>query len=345
MTDTSQVFSFINVALVRASINSHNLAKRKKLNKNIPNIIKMGKKYFIPDLPFIQKHIKGNSKALIVKGETNIVEFNSKEDMDRFIEDIQKSEFVNDKELVSNIKEYLPGVDRFFTEIPIAQPEIINALMFIFNDYPSDLIEDDNILTGLRKFFNHVIKKNEITFLLNNIRNGTLLYDENWKHKIFQKFYFLMKKTAYNLDTYYFFFSNTQYLLRDTVLRELMFSDKVITDKKECILNRVFNICGNNFLNLKKRLVHMKNQIINNQKTLKRTTIIKKLPKKYKEMEKIALKKIDATIEDIDTKIKDCNDCKIRLREEIKRRHGFFSKQTLKRIFKEFKWSRPFTRK
>lgn len=221
----------------------------------------------------------------------------------------------------------------------------MNALMFIFNDYPPNLLEDDNILIGLRKFFNHIIKKNEITFILNNIRNKSLLYDDKWKYKKFQDFYFQMKKTVYNLDTYYLFFSNAQYLLRDTTLKEIAFSDDIINDKKERILNRVFNICGKNFLDLKQRLTYMKNQIIHNQQTLKRTLIFKKLPKRYKEMEEIALHKINNTIDDIEKKVKESDELKVRLREEIKRRHGFFSKQTLKNIFKEFKWFRPFLKK
>lgn len=305
----------------------------------------MEKKYYIPNLPFIKKYLKGKSKNVIVKGESNLVEFKTKEDMNLFLDSIRTSEFINDSELLSNIKKYLPGVEKYFHKKPVSHQEIIDTLMFIFNDYPPDLLDDDNSLTGLRKFFNHIIRKNETTFIIENIKNGTLSYDKEWNHRKFQDFYFEMKKMVYNLDTYYFMFYNIQYLLRDISLREIVFSDEYIDDKKEEVLNRIFNIYGNNFLDLKQRLVHWKNQIQNNHITLKRTKIMRKLPHKYKEMEESALNKIENTIKDIDKNINGCEEMKLRLREEMKRRHRFLSKHTLKKILNEFRWFRPFTKK
>jgi len=305
----------------------------------------MSRKYFIPNLPFIRNHLNRESKSLVVKGSRNLVEFGTDEDIRKFLESIKKAEFVNDEKLLDNIKRYLPGAEKFFSELPIANSEIMDAFMFIFNDYPPDLQDEDNALKGFSKFLNHTVRKKEFEFIVDNIKNGSLAYDERWKHKKFQDFYFLMKKTVHNLDTYYSFFSRSQYLLRDTALRELAFNDDTIGDRKEEMMNKTFNICGNNFLDLKQRLQHMRNQIVENRRVLKRTNIVRSFPKKYAQQEKQALMKIDGTIHDIEERIKECDETKKRLREEIKRRHGFFSKHTLKKIFREFKWTRPFFRK
>ncbi len=148
-----------------------------------------------------------------------------------------------------------------------------------------------------------------------------------------------MMKLVYNLETYYLFFCNTQCLLRDTSVREIAFSDHIIDDKKENILNRVFNIAGNNLLDLRLRLEHFKNQINSNRVTIKRAGI--NLPRKYDTMEKIALEKINATIQDLETKVSQTEESKRKLRDEMRRRHGLISKWTLKSILREITWIRP----
>src|SRR3989344_6795330 len=166
----------------------------------------MKKWYYIQELPSIQKSLDSNSNALVAKENQYLINLETEEDKLKFINAIKEIEFINDGKLIDITKTYFPEAENYLKTIPISHPNLTEAVMFIFHDSPPDYFEGDNALEGLRKVLNHTIKKNTTGYLLQNLNNDLLLYDENWKHRKFQEFYFMMMYVVFSLETYYDFF-------------------------------------------------------------------------------------------------------------------------------------------
>ena len=210
---------------------------------------------------------------------------------------------------------------------------MVNALKYIFTEIPDESFEEKNILDSLTTTFNYVIGKNEIDFLILNINNDELRYNFGYKYKSQQDFYFDIMKFTFNLPSYWMFFSNTQSTLRRLFLKEIMFSDDVITSEKQQLLNRIFNVNGNALSEFDFKLDHMKSKIKSNRITLKRA----KLPElpKYREYEKNCLKLIDEIQREVKIVIEDNIESKKNLESEIKKRHGIISKESAKKILSD----------
>lgn len=87
------------------------------------------------------------------------------------------------------------------------------------------------------------------------------------------------------------------------------------------------------------RLEHYKNFIISEERTIKRSGIHP--PRKYWIMQKHTLETIDTTIRDLNQRVKYVADCKEKLRNEMRNRHGIISKRTLTVLWEELKGVLP----
>ena len=303
----------------------------------------MDDEYYIPEWEFLRDKLEeGDKNALAIQNKGNVIRIRNEEDRSNFIESIKKIEFINDKELYDYFKENFYGAIKYLEIKPIQVPALKEALSFLFEELPDDLFEQDDVITALKKLFNHFIKKNEITFIVMNMSNKNLNYDGDYKYKTLQEFYFLMLKLDYNLDTYYEFFCRTQSALSRLFSKEILFSDEKIDRKRQDLLNRIFNLTANNLEDYKMKLEIVKNQIKGHRRTIKIANII--TLDKYNIQEKQVLEKIDSTIKDINERVNECYTSKKRLEEEVKKRHGLISIETAKNILKEIKWFRPFVK-
>ena len=293
-------------------------------------------KYYIPSLPLLLKYMKRKSSGLIVHENENVIEFNSVENIVEFSEEIKKFEFISSNELSEYFKNYFPRVTPHLNTIPISQDSIKEALRFIYDELPDDVYENDTIIVGLQKLLNHVIRKNEITFIVLNIANDTLRYDEGYRYTKAQDFYFKMLKLSYNIDSYYDFFCRSQSVLRRIFVNEILFSETIIDREKQNVLNQAFNITGRNLQEFKFKLELFKDEIKRHRTTIKRTRI--PVPKKYNQIEKEAILKIDETLKDVEKRIKETRESKKDLEQEIKKRHGIISLETAKELFDLIKW-------
>lgn len=290
----------------------------------------MGDKYYIPGLPELKKNLEKDCKELIVPDSNNLIKLEKEEDRKKLIDSIKNIQYINDQDLHAFYEEHMPEVAELVKRVPIDTNELKDALRHIFNDIPDEYFEGRNILQCLSATFNYVIRKNEIEFLVINI--AELKYDESYKYNKFQEFYFEMMKFNFNLEPYWIFFSNTQALLQRLFLKEVLFSDSKITDEKQKLLNRIFNLNGKALSDFDFKLNNVKNQIKSNKITLKRTKI--PLPKKYNEYEKKALENIDKVQSEIKGEIEKNKEAKKQLQEEIEKRHGWISKTTAKKLLR-----------
>lgn len=286
--------------------------------------------YYIPGLADIKDKLKYDCKELIVTDSKNLIRLDTKKEKKKFIQSIKETQYINDKKLYEFYKEYMPEMTGIVTRVPINTQELKKSLEHIFLDIPSESFEGKSILECLTTTFNHVIRKYEIEFYITHINNDELKFDQTYKYNKFQEFYFYMMKLNYNLDPYWFFFSNTQALLKRLFLKEILFSETKITDKKQKLLNRVFNMNGQALADFDYKLTNVTQHIKANRNTLKRTQF--PLLPKYKEYEEKTLREIDNVKKEISELIAFNRDSKKQLEEEIKKRHGLISKITAKKI-------------
>ncbi|GEM_PF-5542545 len=296
----------------------------------------MGKKYYIPSLPYLRGGLEKDCKNIIVKDSEHLIELNTDTEIESFIGAVKNIEYVSDKNFYDFFKERLPEVANQINDIPISHEDLKGALRFIFNDLPEEAFESENIVECLTKIFNHVIRKNEITFHVTNIANGSLLCEQDYKYSKFQEFYFQMMKLEYNLDSYYSIYYNAQVALLHLFTKEILFSEEIISDSKEALLRRVFNLNGQALGDFKLRLEDIRNQIQSHRVTIKRTNI--PLPAKYDCLEQSTLDKVNLVLADVNQKIDETYEAKNKLADEMKKRHGLLSKETAKKIMRENKW-------
>lgn len=292
----------------------------------------MGNIYYIPRLPEIKKNLKEDCKALIVPNSKNLINLENQEDREKLIDSIKNIQYINDLDLYNFYKDRLPEISKLVKKVPIDNNELKETLKHIFNDIPDDYFEGKDMVQCLTTTFNYVIRKYETEFLVINIANGELLYDESYKYRKFQEFYFEMMKFNFNLEPYWLFFCNAQALLQKLFLKEILFSNSKITDEKQQLLNRIFNLNGKALSDFDFRLNNVKSQIKFNRITLKRTKI--PLPTKYKDYEKKTLEDIGKIQNEVKEEIQKIKEAKKQLQEEIEKRHGWISKTTAKKLLK-----------
>lgn len=297
-------------------------------------------KFYIPNLSKIQEELNSDSKALILSDEPNVVNFDSEEAYQHFLDNINSIEYIHDKELKKVIFEAVPELADEFSHATYSIQDLRDGLGHIFEDLPDKAFEGKNIVEAIKLIFNNFIRKNENTFLAINIGNGNLRYDDTYKFKKNQVIYYDMMKTEYNLEVYYDFITRVTQVLRRIFLRQILFDDSPITDKKRELLNRAFNVSGNMLVDFQENMDGLKSELKGHKITLKRTNI-PVLPE-HKTIESRLLDKIDSVIEDSEEQIKKIHESKKQLAEEIKKRHGIFSIETAKKLLREVKWLKPF---
>lgn len=304
----------------------------------------MGDKYYIPNLQFFLKNMDDSTRSLIKKPAVtnpNVIEIKSMEDTRILTQGIQKSDFFKEQQLYDLVKKNFPEVAKQITKIPMDIKQLKDVFQYVFTEIPEDDFENSTTFEILKKTLNTIIRKGEIEFLILNIHNGKLLYDESRIfHTKTHDFHYNMLKSVYDLDTYYPIFCNTQSLLENVYLKEITFNNKKINRKNLNLLNSAFNFTGNNLADFKIRLNYFLNQINGHRVFLKRTTL--PAPKDYKEHEQDALESLKECSLDVDEKIKKTVEAREKLKEEIEKRKWFLSWDNAKTFLQWVKLFRGF---
>jgi hypothetical protein len=300
----------------------------------------MGDRYYIPILPFVQDSLDSTSKALIVPNENNIVEFNSETDFNNFLDSLNNVEYIDDKKIYDIMQELVPDISDYIKDVPMPLEDLKGAFGNLIEGIPDERFAGKPLAYCLKIMFDSIIRKNENTFIVLNIRNGSLKCNEDYKYHKTESLYFDMMKLEYNLDTYYSFFCDVQSALRTIFLKNILFSDDPIDDVKKNLINRAFNINGQALADFRQALEGAKSKINNHRWTIKKINM--PLLPRYNEIEKATLSKISDTLVDVDKNIKETYESKKQLAEEIKKRHNLISIETAKNLLREIKWLRPF---
>ncbi|MBS3141680.1 hypothetical protein J4405_06080, partial [Candidatus Woesearchaeota archaeon] len=98
----------------------------------------MGKKYYIGILGKLIDKLENSTNMVIKYDNKNIIEVDSDEDLNKLIEIIKESDFLDDKAIKEVLERELPPISKYITKIPIELNELKKAFNEIF-DLPQEI--------------------------------------------------------------------------------------------------------------------------------------------------------------------------------------------------------------
>ena len=183
---------------------------------------------------------------------------------------------------------------------------------------PDSVFEDKGIVDILRKVLNFIIKKNEINFIITNIQNKKLEYDENYKYRKIYESYYRMIKLNHDIGTYYIFIANTQAVLERIILKQFLFSEKKIDRKVLDAIYQAINLTGKSLADFRYNLHNLQNNTQEETIFLKRTGI--PIPRGYKEEANKLQDIVQKKIWDIDLRMNRILERKKLIQEKVERK-------------------------
>lgn len=189
---------------------------------------------------------------------------------------------------------------------------------------PDELFQDENIVKVFKNIINFIIKKNETTFLIENISNNKLKYDLNYKFGKIYDFYFYMMKAYHDATNLFSIMCRLQSVIQKIYLKSVIFNDSKNKLEHIQILNRSFNVMGNISVDYKDKLDLIVKEIKDQRNWLKRTQI--NPPKGYNSQESLVLEEFNEMTKEIDERVLKLADAKEKIRSEIIERKFTFKK-------------------
>lgn len=290
----------------------------------------MGKKYYIPNLPFFLKNLDEGGKALMKIQDNNILEVESERDFNDFITLIRNTEFVNDKEIKEFFDSNFPQIK--FRKIPINLIELKRAFRFMFSDLPDELFEEEDTARLLMRVLNFVFRKKETQFIMLNVLNGRLEYKAHYRHQPILDFYYKMIKLTYDLDTYYETMCDAHKVIQRAILTEIFYTDKKFERKDLEVVNRGLNLTGQHFVALSFKLEEFLKEIREHKTFIKRSGIKERLPFDYDEQENEVIKKINQVLSSIEERRAKIDEAKNIIHQKLAETRGFLTKENAARI-------------
>lgn len=238
----------------------------------------MTKVYYIEGL---DKYLKGQDANLPMKLGENLVELDTQEKKEALINVIKRTDHIDDVNFQQYVKNDFPLFLKYIKKTPIELEKLKEDIQFVFKEIPDTYFEEDNTLIAMRKILNFIISKNEISFIITNILNGKLEYNEKqFRHKKSYGFYFHMIKLNNHLDIYYSYVRNSQILMERIFLRDLFFSERKEVSKKELVIFReTHNFIGKNLVEFRFFLKKLGEIVQSEKMHIKRANI--PVPKNY----------------------------------------------------------------
>lgn len=290
-------------------------------------------KYYIENLDKFLKNIKCEDKAIIKVADKNIIELNTDEDKRALISTIKECEFIGDQDVLDFFKENIPELAKELKNTPIDLNEFKENFRSVFSELPDSVFEDKSIVNILRRILNFIIQKNEINFVIMNIENEKLVYDENYKYRKIYESYYRMIKLNHDIDTYYVFLANSQAILERLILKHFLFNEKKIDRKELSAIYQAINLTGKSLANFRYKLQQLQNNIKEENIFIKRTNI--PVPQDYKsEVQKLKGLVLDK-IKDVDKRMDKILERKKLIQEKVDKKKGIFSAQDAKNLLWE----------
>lgn len=301
----------------------------------------MAKILYIPNLGFFEAFLDDECKQFIISEEKCLVRFDDESQKMKFLDAINKIEFVNEEEIERVIQEVDPLILKQIKHTPLNLEAIDDALHKLFSGIDDESIQGVSFIKVMIELFNHTIRKNEVSFIAIGFVNGHLEYDADYPWHKNYAFLFHLRKLNFSLDTYYSFYSRLQSSFTHSFLTKIRFGEEKISDKEFELLKRCLNENAKRLSEFKLQLEDIEQEIKDHIITLKRTGFFseEKLPEGFLETVDESLKLLSSKKQEVAQEIENICQSKTILSEELKKRHYFISKETINKLLSTNKFT------
>lgn len=290
-------------------------------------------KYYIQNLPIFLKYADESKTPLVKVVDKNVVELSSIEDSKALISIIRRCDFANDRKIVAYLKDNLPELSKEFKKLPIDPEEFKKAMKSVFLELPDEVFEHSDIVDILKYTINFILQKNEISFLIINIQNKKLMYDDTYRYKRIYGSYYRMIKLNHDLDIYYLFLKNTHIVLEKLIYKSFLFSDEPIDKNELKHMSYAININGKNLTDFRYLLQQLENNMKAEMSFIKRAKI--PVPRGYfeefRQLKTQVSEKLVSANSDLDSMV----ERKKLIQKRINSKEGLFTDKDRKMLFWE----------
>lgn len=297
-------------------------------------------KYYIENLDYFLKNSKENiTKSIIVSNEENVIEILNSSQNNQIIQLIKNTEIINDKLIVNYIEENLPTLYKHINTMPIDISELKNYFNQITEELPENVFEGQNIIEILKKISNSIIKKIEIDFIIENVTNGKLRYDEDFKYKRTLKFYYRLIYLNKIIEEYYILFIKIQRINTRIFLKNIFYTERKISKKERELYRYIFNLTSKNILDFEYILESILDKIKNERKFIEKYQIF--VTGNYNEEENKLINISESLLEKLRKERKNNDLNKKNLDKKYKENKGIFNKETINTIINMINLLKP----